>query len=177
MIDKLQKACRERVEEAFQAAEAYYGVPLKRVPVTFNNRMKKTAGTAQYTSIGNKIIPREICLSNSILMLNGQDFIDDTPGHEAAHIIAMQLWGKGGLGHGYKWKEVMGVIGQRCFRYHTMETAPTTKSKNYVYRATCGSIITVKRGRHARIMQGVTYRLRDTGGQINRKGFIREEAA
>ena len=174
---QLQDACRDRVEECFQIAEKYYGVKLRRVPIVFSNRMKKTAGSAHYQLRSNRVHTTEIQFANTILERNPQEFLDDTPGHEAAHIISMQIWGKGGMGHGYKWKEVMGVIGQRCFRYHTMETAPTTKSKNYIYRASCGTVVTLKRGRHAKVQRGITYHVTRTGGKISRQHFIREEAA
>ena len=62
-----------------------------------------------------------------MLQLNPETFVKETPGHEAAHIIAMELFGFEGTGHGRKWKEVMRVIGQQAKVYHNMATIPTAK--------------------------------------------------
>jgi SprT protein len=116
-MTELQKLAVQAVENAFIAAEKQYGRPLKRVPVTFSNRMTKTSGVAYYG--------REIRLSNKLLELNGQAFIKEVPGHEAAHIIAEELYKREGEGHGARWKQVMCVVGVAANRTHNLQVVET----------------------------------------------------
>ena len=161
----LQKACRLRVEEAFQAAEAHYNVTIKRVSIVFSNQQKTTAGTASWRTdfCTGKMEGTEIKLANSILRLNPEEFIARTPGHEAAHIIAVELFQQRGTGHGHKWQEVMRVIGQRAERCHNMKTQPRRKGKEYRYVTTTGYEIMLGSGRHAKLMKGSTYTVRGKG--------------
>jgi len=121
----MKRLCLAEIEKAFVAAETHYGRSIDRVPVTFSTRMTHTAGRAFFT---RKC--KEIRLSASLLASEGKAFISRTPGHEAAHIIAMELFGIEGRGHGIRWKEVMRVIGiddKRCHSY------TTPKKKMYTY--------------------------------------------
>ncbi|RKZ93556.1 MAG: hypothetical protein DRQ40_07480 [Gammaproteobacteria bacterium] len=164
-MQTLQRACRLRIEEAFQTAEAHYNTTIKRVPIVFSNQQKKTAGTASYTrcfSTG-KLTGKQIKLANSILRLNPEEFVARTPGHEAAHIIAVELFGNAGHGHGRRWKEVMGVVGQKAERCHNMETAPTRKGVQYRYVTTTGQEVMLGQGRHAKILRGAVYTMRGNG--------------
>ena len=131
LLVDLKKRCLDKIEEAFVKAEAHYGISISRVPVVFSNSLKKTAGKATYT---NHRAPEPYCgvrikLATKVLELNPEEFIGRTPGHEAAHIIAVELFKQHGVGHGPAWKEVMGVIGQTAEQHHSMETAPTNKAK------------------------------------------------
>jgi predicted SprT family Zn-dependent metalloprotease len=120
-VFEMKQACLARVEEAFQQAEKHYNTSIPRVPVNFSRKQSRTAGTAHFTKnwLTGKTTGTEIRLSLQLLQLNGQEFIDRTPGHEAAHIIEIYLFGQGG--HGRRWKEVMRVIGQSAERCHDME--------------------------------------------------------
>jgi len=124
---------KAKVEEAFARAEAHYGRKLKRVPVSFSKRMTSTAGTARYYR--GTLEPVEIKLSLPYLLNNTEEFLGRTPGHEAAHIIAIHLFGKDGLGHGRRWKEVMAVIGNKAERCHSMALPAAIKP---VYLLKCG---------------------------------------
>lgn len=168
----LQKRCKDEIELSFRKAEEHYGVRLERVPVVFTNKMKKTAGKAMYWYNGDGTYdPTEIRLSNHLLRLNGDQFIRETPAHEAAHIIALQVYNH--AGHGKPWKQVMRVLGKAPNTRHTMNTMPTTKSKVYIYKATCGNIVELKRVRHSKIQnRGVVYTLQSTGGKIMSSGYI-----
>ena len=170
-----QQACLDKIEAAYQIMEKNMGVALTRVPVEFSNRMTQCAGRAHYnrTSQGDLgaggHTPKKIVLSNRLLELNGQDFIDETPGHEAAHLISVELWGNRGEGHGTQWKRVMREIGQSANRCHNMQTP---KTGGYTYVATCGTEITLSKVRHNKIQrQGLEYKVKRTGGIINRAAF------
>jgi predicted SprT family Zn-dependent metalloprotease len=57
-------------------------------------------------------MPEHLKFSVPIMELNGQEFLDDTPGHEMAHVIALYLHGAEGRFHDSKWAEVMELFGQ-----------------------------------------------------------------
>tara|TARA_B110000977_G_C11013789_1_gene468694 strand:+ start:889 stop:1377 length:489 start_codon:yes stop_codon:yes gene_type:complete len=127
----MKQLCLEQIETAFLAAEAHYGRSIDRVPVTFSNRMTHTAGKA-FTRNGKG---KEIRLSAQLLASEGTNFVERTPGHEAAHIISIELFGMEGRGHGDRWKEVMQVIGitaKRCHSYAIPKKKMFTYSKDGV---------------------------------------------
>lgn len=117
-VRELQTACLDRIEECFVIAEKHYGRKIPRVPVEFSNQMSRCAGTAQSGWAGE---PKRIRLSSKLLQLNGETFINRTPGHEAAHIIANFIHGTQ-CKHDIRWVQAMTVIGQKAERYHNMLT-------------------------------------------------------
>jgi SprT protein len=125
-VQALKKAALDKVEEAYVRAEAHYGRKFTRVPVEFSTKQKVTAGTAHYRRSHTGHTPIKIKLSLPLLMLNGETFIEDTPGHEAAHLIAVEMYGSRGEGHGAAWMSVMRVIDQEAKRTHNMKTARVT---------------------------------------------------
>jgi SprT protein len=171
-----QQKCLDKIEQAFTIAEEHFGCEFERPVVEFSSKMTRTAGTAKWSWGRHYCVEKPvITLSQTLLDLNGQTFIDDTPGHEAAHIIAVQHYKLHGKGHGRYWKGIMMLIGQQASRCHQMQTAPrkpSKPSKVFTYRATCGTTVDLKSGRHSKIMRGMTYTLRSTGGQINRDGYL-----
>lgn len=168
-----EQRCLDRIEECFKIAEEHFGREFPRPVVKFSNRMKKTAGTARWRWGRHYAVEStEIHLSSDILRLNTEEFIADTPGHEAAHLIALHVYGLHGKGHGTAWKSVMRLLGQAPERCHNMATMPTRKSKIFKYKATCGTIVELKQGRHNKIKRGMTYTLRTTGGKIDLNGFV-----
>ena len=168
-----EQACLDVIEKAFQTAEAHFGKTFERPKINFTNRMKTTAGNAKWFWGPDSTVERpEINLSAHLLRLNGDEFIARTPGHEAAHIIAVQQFGRHGNGHGRYWKMVMRIIGQNPERCHNMKVMPTQKGRLFKYRATCGTIVELKSGRHNKIKRGMTYTLKSTRGKISFDGFL-----
>lgn len=175
-LASLQSDCRREIEHTFRRAEQVLGVKLTRVPVVFTNRMKKTAGMAMFWRHGDgTFTPTEIRLSNTLLVLNREQFVKRTPAHEAAHIIAMQVYQHSN--HGEPWQKIMRILGQEPERYHRMQTAITKQSKIYIYKASCGSVVNLKRGRHSRIQKGSYYTLLRTGGKIDSSGYMGVKSA
>jgi len=124
-VQALKQQALAKVEAAYVKAEEHYGRKFTRVPVVFSTQQKSTAGTAHFLHdrMAGKIKPVKIKLSLPLLMLNGEEFIKDTPGHEAAHLISVEMFGEAGTGHGYCWQQVMHVIGQQAKRCHKLQTA------------------------------------------------------
>jgi predicted SprT family Zn-dependent metalloprotease len=98
---ELQQRCKDRIEEVYKVAEAKYERTFTRVPVTFSNRMTRCAGVAKSMRFGETVVPKEIRLSNVFLKSDTENFIKDTPGHEAAHLIAGEMFGS--VGHDRTW--------------------------------------------------------------------------
>lgn len=170
-----EQACIDKIENAFRLAEQRYGTTLERPVIRFSNKLKTSAGNARWIwGEFNTVRDIRITLSKVLLQLNGDEFIADTPGHEAAHIIALQLYGQQGKGHGARWKEVMRAIGQNPQRCHDMQVI-RKKQPVFRYRATCGTIVKLKRGRHSKIQRGLTYVVSSTGGVICVDGFLGTE--
>jgi len=104
-----------------------------------------------------------------VLRLNSEEFVKRTPGHEAAHIIAVTLFQE--LGHGPKWREVMGVIGQPALRAHNMEVQ-RKKVKKYNYVTSTGYKLEISAQRHGKIQRrGATYTVRGEG-KLDKNGFV-----
>lgn len=113
-----QRKCEARIEECFIIAEKHFKRDIPRPRIEWSTQQKRTAGTA-LSSWGG--MPVRIKLSLQILSLNGQEFCDRTPGHEAAHLIQAYIDGRSD-GHGYRWKQVMRLLGQDASRCHSMTT-------------------------------------------------------
>lgn len=137
----LKHVAELRVEEAYRAAEEHYGRSFTRVPVIWSTKMTRVAGIAYF----NKLKPIKIKLSKPLLDLNGPRFVDETPAHEAAHLIALELYGD--VGHGPEWKEVMRAIGQEPNRLHSFKTPGIT------YTCNCQEVEFSKQ-RHNKIQRG-----------------------
>ena len=86
--------------------------------------MTKCAGSATFITCGETVRTKDIALSAKLLALNGKVFVEDTPIHEAAHVIAVEVYGLAeGKGHGKRWKEVMSLLGVKASRLHSMQVA------------------------------------------------------
>jgi SprT protein len=174
-----QQACLDRVEQAYQQAEQAYGRTFQRPQIKFSNKMTSCAGTAKWRWVaGDTMSNPQIVFSAPILTLNEDEFIRDTPGHEAAHLIAIELYGRDGKGHGRPWKEVMRVIGQSADRCHSMKTPPKKRQPRYVYIATCGTQVELTPRQHNKLQRSpfISYTVRRTGGEIERQHFVRKAA-
>lgn len=168
-----QQQCRDRIEEAFVAAEKHYGRKFKRVKVTFSGRMTRCAGKAMYqrSDLTGKYAGTEIRLSSKLLDLNGMAFIEETPAHEAAHIISMEMYNEGG--HGAAWKEVMKVVGlEHQRRCHNFKTPP---KKSFSYKTDMGEIVKLTIIRHNKLQRGqVTWYSWSKKGKVYAKDFIKQ---
>lgn len=114
----LQQQCRDRIEKVFSRCEEFFGKKFDRPTVEFDLHGSK-AGLAYYSL-------NLIRLNSVLLNENGAEFVQDTPGHEAAHIIARKIYGNYPRHHGKEWKTIMHLIGQEPKLYHQF----TVRTKN-----------------------------------------------
>ncbi len=120
----LQKACIDRINDVFDTCEQYFNTKFFKPRVVFNLR-GNIAGRASYSQ-------NLIKLNAQLLIANGDKFVADTPGHEAAHIVARIMFGCMIRPHGNEWARVMNIINQPANRCHNFEV----KTKN-VYSCSC----------------------------------------
>ena len=141
-MTEMQSKALKRVREVYAKAEEIYGVPLTFPIISFRLKGRR-AGYA--VPAHNKI-----AFNNDMLHQNGDAFINDTVGHEAAHLIAYSVYGYNIEPHGKEWKKVMiTVCGQSPTRCHTYEV----KTKNE-YICKCDKTIYISTTKHNRILRG-----------------------
>jgi SprT protein len=140
-VTELQNACLVRIQNVYSICESVYNAKFPFPTVEFNLGGRR-AGVAYYHH-------NLIRLNNVLLIQNGQAFIDDTPGHEAAHLISRQVYGMFISSHGAEWKKVMQVIGQSATRCHDFEV-----KTDHVYSCKCDKKIYLTTYKHNAIQSG-----------------------
>ena len=138
---ELQDKCRQQIERAYQICENHFKHSFKRPEVRFDLRGYR-AGVAYL----NKNLIR---LNQTLLQENGDIFINDTPGHEAAHLINRALYGMFVKPHGAEWVRIMGIIGQSASRCHDFQV-----KTNHVYSCKCEKKHYLSTTKHNRILSG-----------------------
>lgn len=141
-IDLLQ-AAKRRIEEVYEIAEKVYQTKFTRPFISFQLKGRR-AGIA-YPS------RNEIKLNRDLLLQNGEKFILDTPGHEAAHLLSHTLYGPFIRSHGPEWQRVMITIGQEPTRCHDFQII--TKHK---YVCKCSEYF-LSTTRHNRYLSGKAF--------------------
>jgi len=129
-LTDLKKACLQEIEKCYLIAEAKFNVKIPRVPVRFDTRSTKRGGCVAFTSngFGQIVSVNSMSLSTNLLLLNGMEFVKTVPAHEAAHVIEMTIFKKGG--HGNTWKSIMRLLNQAPTRgVKTLERMPTKSRK------------------------------------------------
>ena len=96
-MTELQAKAINRIHDAFQTASQFYSKDFNLPTISFKLKGRR-AGYASYTR-------NKVALNNEMLHANGDAFINDTPGHEAAHLIAYHVYGTSIRPHGIEWKK------------------------------------------------------------------------
>jgi SprT protein len=125
---ELKTLCAERICACIRAIRAK-GFIVAMPTVSYDLR-GKTAGKAYLRE-------NHIQLNAVLLLENREEFVADTPGHEAAHLAAYANFGQEGRGHGVRWAEMMRLIGQRPARTHNYDVTNSRVHKTYAYRCNC----------------------------------------
>jgi SprT protein len=124
--------CESKIAEAFEKAEKYYNKKFDRPRVVFTLK-GMAAGRAYYSE-------NKISLNLKIAKDNFDEFIKDTPQHEAAHLIVNKIYSSA-TAHGREWKHVMenvlNIPAKRCHNY-AVKTP-------YKYKCGCRELYLTKR--------------------------------
>lgn len=164
-LEERFNAIRAKVDSVLSLANKLYGVDIKP-ELTFNltGRVAGFASCRICRITGN---PFDLKVRFNRQIIAGKhfpDMLDNTVPHEIAHLVT---YVRPELGHGHddSWRKICVALGGNGQTRHNMEV--THRGGSFVYRATCGTLVTVSKIIHDRIQAG-TYRvLRKTRGQIN----------
>ena len=140
-VDELQDRCKQEIERAYQICENHFGYSFKRPEIRFDLRGCR-AGVAYLSK-------NLIRLNQTLLQENGDDFIKDTPAHEAAHLINRSLYGMFVKPHGIEWAKIMCIIGKPANRCHDFEV-----KTDHVYSCKCNKKHYLSTTKHNRILSG-----------------------
>lgn len=169
-IQNLISEAKERIERAFLKAEQVYGRPFNRAKVAFDLKYGSSkAGTAQALPF------RLIRINQQLLRQNPSHLLDVTCPHEVAHLVAFDLYGREGWGHGPRWKSVMTNIGLPPKRCHNLVT--NSNLGKAVYECCgCKEQFISTNATHAKVKSGkLAFRpCKKCRGQFTFKGSVRE---
>lgn len=115
ITNEQKKSIEDCVKAVYAKAEKLWqrGFPL---PSVFMQNHGTTAGKAWYRE-------NRITLNPGLFNENEKEFFERTIPHEAAHLIAWQIYGKDlESAHGWQWKEVMWRLGYKATRCHSYAT-------------------------------------------------------
>jgi SprT protein len=159
----MQPEAIAKVNDTIERAEKIWGRAFPRPRVSFELRGTK-AGTYSH---GENVIR----LNRTLLLENGQAFIDRTPGHEAAHLITRHVYGAFVSHHGPEWKSVMRRLGFPPVRCHSFDVtnAKVRNVQKFSYFCRCQEI-KVGAAVNAKIQRGVVYRCRKCKTPIASQG-------
>lgn len=157
---KFDKALMNRVtarkNECIKIAEKHFGRTFPHLAVKYTLR-GRTAGRAHLMS-------GFININSVLLVENVDEMINDTVGHEVAHMIdywvnGVNFYWKGRRRcqdqHGENWKSIMRLLGQDPSRCHNMDTsnAVVRKSTKHIWQCGCSEHVEMELGpkRHTKM--------------------------
>lgn len=119
--------------------------------IVLNPRMRSTAGRARYSL--NQI---EL---NTRLLSENPDHIEQTLGHELAHLLSYEIFGsKLGRGHKKAWRSVMTRFGLEADRTHSLDTSGLKRVHMPKAEAACQCRThLIKSRRYNKMRRGVNY--------------------
>ena len=144
-MTELQVKAIERIKQVFANAHRMYGIDFKLPTITFKLKGKRGGYAMAYKNL--------IAINNEMLHRNGDAFIKDVPGHEAAHIITRRIYPFAVDSHGSEWATVMrNVAYQEPVRCHNFVVV--TKNE---YFCKCTDTIYISTTMHNRILKNKSY--------------------
>ena len=153
-MTELQAKAIKRIQEVFAKAQEMYGVDFIAPTITFKLKGRRGGYAMAYKNI--------IAINNEMLHRNGDAFIKNVPGHEAAHIIARKIYPFAVDSHGVEWATIMrNVANQEPTRCHDF----TVVTRNE-YFCKCTDTIYVSTVTHNRILKGKNYSCKKCGTKV-----------
>lgn len=145
----------EKIREGIALAEKHFGRSFPIPKIEFNLR-GRAAGRAHYSE-------NLIRLNTHLFRENENEFIARTVPHELAHLIAYQVFGREGTGHGHNWRFVCRVLGMtdvtRCHHYKNVIPARIRKKMpRFAFLCNCATPHRVTSIKVKRMQQGTRYR-------------------
>lgn len=134
LTEDLRKKVEQRLKKDYAVAEKHYKTKFKFPEIRYD--IKSHVGGMAFYQL-------DLIRLNLILLVENEDhYVSTTVPHEAAHLIAYQIWTKDKspnrkklMPHGALWKEVMGVLGVPPNVKHTYDCASIEKFVSRKVRA------------------------------------------
>ena len=156
---------REALEQTrllLTEAATRYGIDPPEPEVSFD-LSGKTAGMVVFRHNGQTLIR----YNRTLLIENGDAFIQRTVPHEVAHLMAREIFGPSIKPHGKQWREIMAFFGadnSRCHNFPLPEKE-RRRMRYFAYRCGCREH-QLSAIRHHRILAGVSYLCRRCGSAL-----------
>jgi SprT protein len=141
MIEDLKIETLRRIEEVYQKFETHYQRNFVRPVINFDLKGNRSGAAYFYSNL--------IRLNANLLLDYKKEFIQRTPGHEVAHLVARFVYGAAIKSHGPEWQFAMRVIEQKPERCHSF----VVKTKN-IYHCNCEQIHYVSTRMHNQSLRG-----------------------
>ncbi|KZZ57245.1 hypothetical protein A3762_07625 [Oleiphilus sp. HI0125] len=142
-LSELQQQTIDELERCLVLAQDYFGRQFCLDAVKFDLR-GKAAGQFRIRKAQSRALSRkqslikEIRFNQELLSLYGQQFIDETVGHEVAHFIVHEVVERRVRPHGREWQSVMiDVLKKAPEVTHQYEVKPARTIKRYRYHCAC----------------------------------------
>lgn len=149
-IENARSYVEEKINTAIDNFKRTHSAVFEPPRIIWRAMGVRRAGYARYSD--NSITLN----SNYLRSKDWKDFLDDTPLHELAHIIAMKVYGE--PGHKKMWKMVcytLGLKGNRCHNFSTPEDVHIITRKRKTYKAHCECMEhTISSVKYNRIVRG-----------------------
>lgn len=128
--------------------------------IVLNPRMRSTAGRARYSSNTIEL--------NSRLLNENPESIEQTLGHELAHLLSVELYGlKTGRGHKRAWRGVMTRFGLDPKRTHALDTSELKRVHMPMAEAACKCRThLIKKRRYTKMRNGSKYSCKLCKGEL-----------
>lgn len=151
-----EQALLGQVWRVWEQAREIWGerIPCGPPVVQFTYR-GSTAGRAFYGR-------HRIVLNVQFMECHADDMLSETVPHEIAHLVAVQLYGQRGRGHGLLWRAVARQLGCKAERCHSYDlTGLAGVQRRWPYGCGCKSRVhRITTTRHNKARAGRKYRCR-----------------
>ena len=157
---------QQHVQNVLAKARQLYNIPLD-VRVTFDLK-GAIAGQARCKMCRQTGVTSDYHLRFNSDLIQGKhfdDMIHETIPHEIAHLVTYAE-PRLGYKHDAGWRKICKALGGNGRTRHNMEVS--YRGGSFVYRATCGTLVTVSKIMHNKIQKGSDRVLKSTGGLVNR---------
>jgi|SRR5579862_3076945 len=185
----LEQAVRAKMEATLDTCRKHYQKDIP-TPLLRFKQLGRTAGIYHYRRANDRPTHSEIRINPDFFKNYYDDMLNDTVPHEVAHYVSVFLFGHNeGGGHGWRWREVMRVIGiraaDRCHQYALDGVAIRRGSEaNFKYTCRCDggehehwlSKRVHARHQSALVMGGKGYRCKQCRTNLVYKGFKHGDA-
>lgn len=134
---KIKESIIVKVNEAFDKARSIYQNHTFIVPEIRFDLKGNTAGYACFNY--NNPSQNYLRFNLDIARSNLDAFLNRTPAHEVAHIVAYKVFGRDIQPHGWQWQMIATQLGCGAERCHNFKTVKARKTNRYVFNCSCGA--------------------------------------